>query len=576
MVIVPLLGVLVVALLFAVRSARRLDAGSLRSFDRVRRVGDVPRAPLQTHEIRPALALTPAAARGLLAHGALFVGLVLTGSLLVITDGEAHSGRNWSIGATLVLAIAGWAAIIAGHLLAMRPRRWGTEELLDSLPVGASGRTLAVLWAAVVPAVVGAALLGLAFAVHVARFDRPAGPLHVAELAVGPLLVLGGVVVGVAVARFFARPVWAVAAVVVVVLIEANLGDKAHRFRFLAFWVDEDPGLAAVTPRPAVAHVGWLVSWIAVMAVIAVWRRNTVRAVPAVFVAAMVGVVVTGWIQTRIETDDDVAHGVAMLTDPSTQDCRSIDDITYCAYPGEEYSIPVWSRVVAEVHRNLPDRATPPVVVRQRVPTVVGNTACSAERYLDVLRPKLAAALRPSDLWTADGGVHPAVGADTPPCSDEDLDGAWTAIQVGAHAVGLPPAPSWPEVRCAADGQARSVIALWAGSRGTDRGDRALELLERAARDGGGRLVFGTDDVDVGRSGWDTHPQFGVAWHEPDIAVARALRSNPDVGGLVAQHWDWVIDPSTTRSDLLRRLGVPDGPPVAESPEPESCRRRRL
>ena len=80
----------------------------------------------------------------------------------------------------------------------------------------------------------------------------------------------------------------------------------------------------------------------------------------------------------------------------------------------------------------------------------------------------------PGTLWPADGQSTPASPRSRSRARTARSDGFFLAVQTGAWAVGLPPAPHGDNERCTADGQARAVIALWAAASAVPDGGATL------------------------------------------------------------------------------------------------------
>lgn len=135
----------------------------------------------------------------------------------------------------MVAYFLGPLAFFAANLVASSGRRSGTDEWAPSLPMSAARRTTALLLACLAPAAVAAAV-NLALVALVARGDVVAGMAvrwqHVASV---PLTVLGGAVLGVAVARLLPWP--GLPLVVMVGLVTFNAWVAGSR-AYLGFFVD--------------------------------------------------------------------------------------------------------------------------------------------------------------------------------------------------------------------------------------------------------------------------------------------------------------------------------------------------
>jgi hypothetical protein len=149
--------------------------------------------------------------------------------------------------------------------------------------------------------------------------------------------------------------------------------------------------------------------------------------------------------------------------------------------------------------------------------------------------------------------VHPPFSEESFPCSERDVHGFFLAAQTGAWAVGLPPAPSGKDARCTAGGEARAVIALWAGAAATPGGARTLrDVANEATAAGKQRITFAE---------WDDPPMWGVVHTVADARLALALLELPVKEVRAALDRDWVrwTDPSTSSTALAGELGVGEG-----------------
>lgn len=431
-----------------------------------------------------------------------------------------------------------------------------------------------------------AAVLLVAWAVRWAAAASPtgAGP-DLGELAVPVVIAVGGAVVGVAVARWLPHPLAAVPAILTTAVIAGTTATSLSApTRWLSFWLDPGAlGLAVLDHRPTLWHLVWLGAGVAVMAVVALLRNAVGRPaagatlsaaglVGPVAVLAMGAVVVaalSGWAQTRPLPEARLAAMVTTLERPAeVQVCRTEGLVTACAYDEHSARIDEWLPVLQSTLAAVPADARRPLVARQRVPTVVGNPDCGATRSLDVMAPSLRRALDPDRAWPADGLVHPPTHDERLPCGGTDVGWFFTAVQAGAWAVGLPPAPHGLDVRCAADGQARAALALYLGGRGVAGGQSTLALVTETAPWGADqRMDFGVGGGRIDYGGWDQQPQWGVAWHRSDTqAAARLLGVDPArIAAVLEAHWERLVDPSTPTAELLTVAGLE---PIPGAPTP--------
>lgn len=494
----------------------------------------------------------------LVRHPAVVIGVALTVWLLWTVSPNGGSWWHDSIEVVLVLVPLGWCALIAGNLSALRSRRYRTDELFASLPVAASVRTAAHALSATGTAVVAAIMLAVWMGMHaLTRHPAGSGPV-LGEVGVAVLIVGGGTVVGVAVARWLPRALFVIPAILATAVIAANtLNSLTAPSRWLGFWVEASPaGLPEITPRPTAWHLVWVAAWVVIMGAVAVARHGRSRALVATALVAVAVASLAGWAQTRSPSEGELNEMAAILARPEPhQVCAVHGSVTYCAYPSQKHRIAEWRPVVEAVLAAAPAHLGA-LQVRQRPGTIVGNPHCAPAPYLDVLPPALRDRLDPNEVWAADGGVHPPIAAEGLPCGSRDVRWLFTAVQTGAWAVGLPPAPWGLDERCAADGQARAVVALWLGAQAVpDGASRLQETFATVQFDAEGRVAFGGPPE---LEAWDTHPQLGVRWHRSDVEAALALLERPpaDVRTVLAEHWAQVTDPGTSTAELLSLAGL--------------------
>ena len=202
--------------------------------------------------------------------------------------------------------------------------------------------------------------------------------------------------------------------------------------------------------------------------------------------------------------------------------------------------------------------------MRQRPAIVISDSDCSPEGYLTTLTSDIASRIAVDDLWPADGDVHPPFGSDDFPCSSRDAFGFFLAVQTGAWAVGLPPAPHGANVRCVASGQARSAIALWAAAAASPDGERTL----RDVTDDGSQGFPLIDFAD-----WDSPPTWGVDYAVADagLAVEMLGLAPGDVRDVLADDWDRWTDPATTTKMLASEFGLTAPASAAQTPSRTDC-----
>lgn len=503
--------------------------------------------------------------RRILLHPAFLSGVAITPLILTLAtiEDSVPTWLNATTGTALGLVPLGWMTIVASNLVALRPQRNGTTELLATTPAPQAVRTTALLAAALGPGIIATVVAGGWVAYLASRGDRH-GTLVWAEAAAGVLIVIGAVAVGVAVARWLPNPAFGVIAVVVVVLIQARFLDvttwpwdrnEGDPLRFLGFLAQPtNAGAEFLEFRPAGWHLLYLAGWITIMVGVALARDEKHAIVGVTLAVGIVAAAGAGFVQTRplSTTQRDVM--VAALVDPTAhQICEESSGVRYCAYPEHRADIDEWSEAVEATMAVLPERAPDnrgALQVLQRPGTIVGDDDCSPLNFIDSLIPEVASRVSPAELWTPDGMVHPPVRIEAFPCSDRDVHGFFLAVQTAAWSTGLPPAPHDANVRCTATGQARAAIALWAGAAASTDGATTLRDLSAVGSSTNGRLI----DF----ASWDGPPMWGVEYAVADAHVALAMLERPveDVRTALGENWDELIDPKTPTAALTRAIGI--------------------
>jgi len=509
-------------------------------------------------------ALTRSESGHLLRHPSLLIGVALSvllirtaasGNILTEADGDVALG----------LVPLAWATLIATNLSALRGRRDGSAELFGSLPSAPATRTAAQLLAGWVAVVAGVIVL-IGWLVLEWRSGLAIGSPNVAQLVIGPLLVAGAAALGVLAARWLPHPIVGPLVVVATTVVQAGpLSSGTSPLRWMAFAADAtspasapgDDGIAF--PGPVDWHVLYIGGTILIAGVLAVARHGFSRRVSLALAgaAALAGVAAVG--QTRPLSDDEISRRDALLTNPPAV-CEVRSAVRYCA-PGDfRARFGQWEGPVKAVLRRTPaevrDRG---LVVSMRDLNVTSSPDCTPTPLLALLPPRVRAAVDPAAVWPADGAVHP--DREWPwdeECTFTDHGVALT-VQVGAWAVGLPPAQAAASSPCQASGQARSVVALWLAGQATPGGVRGLADIGRASGPG--------TTVDFGDSA--NQPSWGVAYAKADLALALALLERPvdDVARIVTESWEQLVNPSTPSAILGARAGIPAAASVAGSAE---------
>ena len=509
-----------------------------------------------------ASALAPGEARRILRSVALLLFLPISVLTLVAASEDSASWPIASMRAALGLVPLAWCLLVITNLATLRDKRHGVAVITDVLPASQTARSIGYLLGGCVGVPVGAGLLLVWFLIHP---GSPIGAPDLAELAVPLLLVAGGAVLGVASARWLPSALFTVPVILATIFITGQVQRSAvHRARFLGFVADPPATLVPeLEVRPSTWHLVWLLAWVGIMATVAILRFDRSRPVIVTALALVAVATAAGIAQTRPIGAETATARAGLLNSPGPhQRCREVAGVSYCSYPSTDDQMDTWTRTVRSVMANVPVQAhRRDLVVSQRVPWISGNRNCGPSRSLDLVDTPIAERVDVEQAWPADGHVHPGIAGESLPCSAVSLGTLFTAVQVGAWAVGLPPA-QWGEGQtCTADGQARSAVALWLGASAGGRLDRYIENVGGTA---GGR-------ADV--SDWDNPPTWGVDWHPSDLDAARAMNdlAEDEVAEAVARHWNELVDPSTSTDRLYELLDLGTQTPTDSARQP-TCR----
>jgi hypothetical protein len=170
-------------------------------------------------------ALAAVETRRLLTHPLVLAGLAL-GVVAVVAGGTHGQAKAFLLMGLAVLPLA-LGTFAAANLAALRSRRAGAEELLDTLPQGVAVRTGAQLIAVLAVPPVAVALLAAAYLLFgagdglIVDVDGERRAPALVELAQGPLLVVTLGALGVLLGRV--APVALLGALIVVVVVFAEV-----------------------------------------------------------------------------------------------------------------------------------------------------------------------------------------------------------------------------------------------------------------------------------------------------------------------------------------------------------------
>ncbi|MCW6007944.1 hypothetical protein K1W54_25875, partial [Micromonospora sp. CPCC 205371] len=330
------------------------------------------------------LALARVESRRLLRHPVTIVGLLLFLAPMVYQWASGGANRfpvlhdeDWSKQFIGLLTLGG-AALVAANLAALRAHRHGTTAQYGVLVLPDAWRTGAFLLA-VVPFAGVVALLVVVRIGLLALLPGAAGSPNPAELAAFPAMVLLLGALGVLLARVIRTAVVAPLVLLgLVVFTFAGVLRPVAAMRYLPWLMPvsvEEPLMPYpidMMARPAGRHLAYLAGLVVIVVVAALavtgarGRRLTLAGAAGLAVA-----VLAGSAQYLPASDAVKKSRVEAVERPAgMQTCRTIDQVTYCAFDDFAPWIDGWDTVVRGVLRAVPDQeARRPLAVRQRVST---------------------------------------------------------------------------------------------------------------------------------------------------------------------------------------------------------------
>jgi len=252
--------------------------------------------------------------------------------------------------------LLGIALLVCVNRAVLRSRRQGTDRHFDVLVMEPWRRTVAHALSVVPFAVATALVVAFQFGWEAMKAGA-VGHGSLAELAVGPLVILLAGVLGVLLARLiphgFVIPPFVIGAYAVTALVAAST-QGSHWVRWLGPVVSEegaDPFPSDLLGRPAAWHALYLAGVAVLLFCVAVLigggRTRAIKAVTAVAVAAT-AVGVAG--QTPGDSAGLIAaRSKASVTPEKVQTCLTHGRSTYCAYPEWAGRTADWAETVARV-----------------------------------------------------------------------------------------------------------------------------------------------------------------------------------------------------------------------------------
>lgn len=443
----------------------------------------------------------------------------------------------------MVLLAAGTA--LAVNLACLRASRQGVDALYEVLVLPRWGRVAAHLLSVLPVALLAAALSG-ARLFQLGTRSGAAGSVQVWELLAVPALVLFAGAVGVLVAQVTKAVAAAPLVIAVLGLVTlAGLVNNTSRSRWLSPVAYENefaaPLPTALVWRPAEWHLLWLLALAALLALVSLrlsgMRSRLLTGTGAVAVALAVA---AAGMQVRSmprALEDRLA--TATERPAAGQHCRTVERVTYCAFPEFSGRITQWSDVVRGELRNVPaDVASAKYTVRQRIFPQGNGTGASVPP--------------PTDSWAADDRAAGTPGAVTVGTDwTEGGHGADIANNevisfAGLFAHRLVGGGQLETDRLTPVCGARAVVTLWLAVRATPGTEGAYSSLTKRTFGGGVQLpVLGS--------------AAGLNFAAPEQTVVTELLDKPadEVGSVVRDSWKELTASGTSTERAADLLGVP-------------------
>ncbi|MFF4951435.1 hypothetical protein [Streptomyces chattanoogensis] len=449
-----------------------------------------------------------------------------------------HEMPNWSVEtvdtATSALVI-GAGAMLAANLAILRDRRADAVELTDPLPVRKRTRTLAVLVAHPLVAMVYAAMAMGAQMAGLRINSHPVGHFDIRELLAGVLLVALMTALGAALGRWipslFAAPVC-------ILLFFWTL------VQFPQSWLlPMVPSLKlAIDPvRPPTWHLVYVAALALGVGTAALLRhgRHLGLVIPSVGSAAAVVVAITLTLNSPAATDaartEDLRQSSRSVS-TGADHCEKLQSTRYCAFPSYAGWIPLWRDAVGPVV------AAVPTAFRHRLPGITQRTGTGT------FDPKVTSRnILTNTSWGRNGAERDSRRA--------------LAGQMAAAATGFP----WGTQRgagpsgCDARGRARTVVALWLIGQ-TEKPLPATTTRSSVSTDDGKRSDRETPASDLG----------AVDYGSLELAYAQRLLAQPGARERIWANWSVLIAPTTTIDQALPLLDLKRAA-APEAPKGTSC-----
>jgi hypothetical protein len=405
-------------------------------------------------------------------------------------------------------------AFLKAHGAARRDRSFEVEEITEVLPTDVNRRMLGVAAAGWGPVVLSLALAVVAFGVGLGLLGDPAGSLRFTELAVGPLVVALGHVVGVALGRWAPHPLVAPLTLIIAaaLFLIADLLPGARTIPAASPFL---PWRAPYTewlqgePREPLVHLLYLAGLIGVATGVAARYYR-------LLVGSGVAVVVASFVLAGIPSGgEDVSMAVMKWEAAQPRTCEDHRGIQVCAIVGYEPWFDDWFETLDSLGDLVP------------IPLSVSEIQQSASAAFLDTDPKVA---------------H--VGGDWGgPDSDEARR---LAAQVLAAELGLPgTVGELTEMNTDVPACMAHVRPLLIS--GQARGVGLLVLSELAVPESVDRRPF-PGPVQFG--------QIELSGSEVDLALQIADEPREDVLLTLHANWEQLIDSATTTATLSAWFGL--------------------
>lgn len=442
------------------------------------------------------------------------------------------------MGAVLTHPLAGML-VLGSFRARTRARRDGAEELFTTCPVGQTARTTGHLLTAWVPALMTVAMtVGLTLLV-VNGAATPYGEIgarQIVALLAASLLSVGAVCLGVALARWVPWTIVPIAAVIGVGFLAGNLATSGTatttpKRQLSTVLVDPEIDLRLTAPH-WVAHHLWILSLVAIVAVLALLRDHRRPITLVAGAAAVAMAVASGVAATRPIDTADAQRIAAILGDPASLPCLDALGLAVCTFPDDDELRTDIADAARDVAAVAPEGALDGWSVRQ-----------TRGLEWDDLDPEVMALL--GGIPAPDPHVIP-IEFTAHPLALEALR-LWTGLAATGVLDDRPPGTDTRSVR----GQARGAIALWLATHGLD--DEAKLDITSVGSDR-------RSPSDAVRPWPDTcyAGDIPVQWAATDVTAARKMLSLPsdDVRRALLADWDHLTDRSTTTDELMEALGL--------------------